>query len=160
MAQTLAQMATKRRFIDVPCAGCGEIRHVRKTRTLSKYHRECYPGRIPNKHCSGCGIEIEPSKRHPGKCRPCYLESAKYFQARTYHQRLYGISRAEFEDLLLSQEGKCKICQRKMNRPHTDHDHISGRVRGLLCSTCNSGLGCFGDIPEFLRRAADYLECK
>jgi hypothetical protein len=161
MAQTLAQMATGDRHIrvDVPCYKCGKVRSIRKS-AISSFCRTCLPGRKPNQNCSKCGTVIEPSRRHPGKCRPCYLASAKYYQAQSYHHRLYGISRVEFNDLFLSQEGKCRICQRKMNRPHTDHDHVSGRVRGLLCSTCNTGLGSFGDMPEVLRRAADYLEGK
>jgi Recombination endonuclease VII len=69
------------------------------------------------------------------------------------------------------QGGKCFICLKRIDlfkttdkpRPHTDHDHKSGLVRGLLCSQCNRALGKVMDPrwqwnPESLRRAAMYLE--
>jgi len=40
---------------------------------------------------------------------------------------------------------------------HVDHDHITGALRGLLCSACNTGLGFFRDHPELLKRAIEYL---
>lgn len=53
--------------------------------------------------------------------------------------------------------GTCPIC----SRPRVlvvDHRHACGTVRGLICDTCNRGLGMFADDPAVLRRAADYLE--
>ncbi len=62
-------------------------------------------------------------------------------------------------------DGECPICGILMDwegprkyRPHLDHDHISGEVRGLLCHMCNVGLGHFLDNPTTLRSAARYLE--
>lgn len=63
------------------------------------------------------------------------------------------------------QHGECAICQvpltiepgRQGDAAHVDHDHTTGRVRGLLCVTCNSGIGHLDDDPYLLRKAADYL---
>ncbi len=44
-----------------------------------------------------------------------------------------------------------------MQTPHIDHDHSTGKVRGLLCSCCNTGIGMFKDNPDVLDRAAFYL---
>lgn len=71
----------------------------------------------------------------------------------------YGITITDYEALLHKQNGKCAICGQK-SKDHTlavDHCHRTRRVRGLLCSQCNQGLGRFKDKPELLRRAIAYL---
>jgi hypothetical protein len=55
-------------------------------------------------------------------------------------------------------QGPCVICGRDTTNLHADHDHQTGQERGLLCSSCNRGLGLFQDQPELLRKAAVYLE--
>lgn len=69
----------------------------------------------------------------------------------------YGLTVEEHSAILASQDGQCAIC---WNEPatHTDHDHSTGRVRGLLCSKCNLGLGLFGDDPARLEAASLYLK--
>jgi len=74
----------------------------------------------------------------------------------------YGISRADYAELLSRQDGKCAICgtdkpSGHYKRFHVDHEHESHKVRGLLCHSCNIGLGHFRDLPERLEAAARYL---
>jgi len=78
-------------------------------------------------------------------------------------QYLYGVSPEQYAAMLEAQGGQCAICDSdqwpgKGNSPHVDHEHATGKVRGLLCTNCNNGLGNFGDDPARLRAAADYLE--
>lgn len=69
----------------------------------------------------------------------------------------YDLSIEEYERMLKAQDGKCAICRK--DRPlHVDHDHKTGKVRGLLCSPCNRGLGHFEDCVENLESAAEYLK--
>jgi hypothetical protein len=68
----------------------------------------------------------------------------------------YGVSEPYVDLMSVLQRGLCLVC---MDRPHThiDHDHVSGEIRGLLCSGCNTGMGQFKDDPVVIKRAVDYL---
>lgn len=73
----------------------------------------------------------------------------------------YPLIQSEYILLYSRQKGKCAICNisiEKDNRStHVDHDHKTGKVRGILCAPCNYGLGCFRDNSSFLKKAIDYL---
>lgn len=66
----------------------------------------------------------------------------------------------EYIKLAKSQQNKCAICFKKAGsrRLAIDHDHKTGKVRGLLCSKCNRALGYLNDDKELLRKAIIYLE--
>lgn len=79
---------------------------------------------------------------------------------KSYLKRKYGITPEEYDRLLAEQDGRCAICRRRPRDDisfHVDHDHVTGRVRGLLCFPCNNALGDFDDSPVVLARAADYV---
>lgn len=78
-------------------------------------------------------------------------------------RRMYGINDADYDTLFEAQGGKCAICGsadsgRKGQPLFVDHDHSTGKVRGLLCWPCNRGLGFLGDDAEGVRKALVYLE--
>lgn len=76
---------------------------------------------------------------------------------RNYHlYRRYGLGAGEVEQLAESQAGLCGICQQDP-ASQVDHDHMTRRVRGLLCDGCNGGLGAFQDDPTLIQAAIDYL---
>lgn len=92
-----------------------------------------------------------------------YQKDPEYRAKRAAYVRksLYGISQEGFDLLFVKQNGLCAICG--TNDPgkkgfHVDHDHVTGKVRWLLCGHCNLGLGHFRDNPEILRKAAAALE--
>lgn len=68
---------------------------------------------------------------------------------------MYGVAPKEYEHMLASQNGCCKICQRPMRKPCVDHDHLTGRVRGLLCTKCNCVLAMADDSINTLIFAID-----
>ena len=71
----------------------------------------------------------------------------------------YGLTSEQFEDMRLAQEGRCAICRiEALPRLHIDHNHKTGKVRGLLCGNCNKGIGLLRDNPDFLQSAMEYLQ--
>ena len=95
-----------------------------------------------------------------------YRDSDSYrHNKRAYALRRYGITPDQFDAMLSSQGGRCAICRKQPRGDwrnnkflHVDHNHTTGRVRGLLCPECNTSIGKMNDSPEQLRRAAAYLE--
>lgn len=79
----------------------------------------------------------------------------------------YGIGLEDYNRLLVQQGGVCAICERPERVKHgktkkvaplaVDHCHDTGRVRGLLCFSCNVALGKFGDSEKMLKKALDYV---
>lgn len=98
-------------------------------------------------------------------CKPCHSvqgreNRTKNHGSRGYHlKRRYGITQEDFNRLLEQQQGACAICNTGAGEKpwHVDHDHSTGRVRGILCHSCNTALGNFKDSTELLRSALDYL---
>lgn len=81
--------------------------------------------------------------------------------SRTYQLKTkYGITPNEYNSLLENQNHVCAICKTNGNgkRLAVDHDHKTGRVRGLLCNRCNISLGAFNDDKELLLKSILYLE--
>lgn len=77
------------------------------------------------------------------------------------HLRItYGISREDFDKILAVQGYACAICRDGLTveTAHVDHCHQANVIRGLLCFSCNTGIGKFGDNPVRLRTAAQYVE--
>lgn len=119
------------------------------------------------RQCANCGISL-PTKRfkHPADpyCPKCMEASytAPYWRDALAKDSLGGralpanardIRRALYE----KQRGICAICKRGDAALVVDHDHDTGFVRGLLCNSCNNGLGNFRDDPDVLANARDYL---
>ena len=89
---------------------------------------------------------------------PETIRSHKYFGN-------YGIRLEDYERLFREQGGVCAICggppgNAKSPHFHVDHDHETGQVRGLLCHSCNTGIGSLKDNPDLLRKAVEYIERK
>lgn len=134
---------------------------------------------MANKECIKCKNTFDvtlfykrttPSIRYSSKCKECVKEERKEnhkpLQKKNYDLvRTYNITINDFKVMFDKQEGKCKICSnliRFMSEDKTkaacvDHCHTTGKVRGLLCHSCNRGLGLFQDSKSNLEKALQYL---
>lgn len=124
----------------------------------------------PSKTCNVCKTDKPVAEYHRCKsrkdgraatCKVCWVGVNRDSQLKLK----YGITAAEYDELLAAQDSRCAICGLpETNGRHAnmklavDHCHTTNTIRGLLCSDCNNGLGRFKDDPELLLRAAAYLK--
>lgn len=95
-----------------------------------------------------------------------YAKQPRVKQARweRHLRENYQLTPEQFNALWVKQNGQCAICEihlmpkgRKLDAVTIDHNHDTGEVRGLLCRSCNHGIGHLKDDPKVLRKAAEYL---
>ena len=140
---------------------CYACAHRRSTQEGDRYANRTAP-------CAKCNAS--EWSRH-GWCKPCRRASSARFQKspkgqesyrKSHLRKRYGVTPEFVDALLLAQGGVCAICKRDKHQRqrnwHIDHDHVTGAVRGVLCATCNQGLGQFKDSADMLRSAAAYLD--
>jgi Recombination endonuclease VII len=108
----------------------------------------------------------EQAKRHRETFRERAGSRLKELQRKWGLKHAYGIDVETYERLYNKQNGLCAICKKSevarlrgvVKRLSVDHCHKTGKVRGLLCTACNSVLGHAFDDPEVLRSAIAYLQ--
>lgn len=132
-----------------------------------RHRRDGDQGRPLCEWCSASLTDATAKWRKRYCSKECRELSDRQRRQDTYREtwlRKYGLTVAEYDGLLVAQGGGCAICDSRDPRGrakspyfHVDHDHGTGRVRGLLCAPCNTGLGSFGDDPARLRSAIAYL---
>lgn len=125
-----------------------------------------------NKGSGGCKRGHDPSLyiRLPSGvyvCLGCTRENgAKYREKNRNRIRInnrvkrYGITIEQLKNFWNAQEGTCAICGEMLDKKkyRIDHNHTSGKVRGLLCSSCNAAIGLLKDSPEVISNAVRYLK--
>jgi hypothetical protein len=143
------------------CTRCGEMKDITefwpkygKARTISSWCKRCH---------SVDGVAREQRRKAESEeFRAQRRESARALRFR----KKFGITRADYDQMLAAQGGVCAICgsdERSINQGvermlAVDHDHNTGKVRGILCERCNRAIGLLKDSPAILRRAANYIE--
>ncbi|MEU7568121.1 endonuclease domain-containing protein [Streptomyces fradiae] len=144
------------------CRPCGAEYHQQRQLARGKKVRPRVPVPAGHKYCRQCGM-IKPHgewdrNRSASDGLSTACKECRRAKARAAHlKRQYGLTEAEREELIREQGGVCVICLSA--RPeHVDHCHETGRVRGVLCFSCNAALGQLKDRPAAMRRAADYVE--
>lgn len=156
------------------CLRCNEAFETMPHRPASYCSAHCYhegrkeatAGRT-EKPCSRCKV-VKPladfqfdkttSDRIKAACRECTNGDYRAW----FIKSRYGISLEEYATMLEQQGGVCAICGTDETFDGksfpVDHDHTTGKVRGILCGSCNLGIGQLGDDPDRLIAAAEYLK--
>ena len=130
------------------CRKCGEVKNL-----LESFYRQRKDSTLKSSYsyeCKECTVERVKKNHNPSRSRQLHLK------------RKYGLTFAEFDKMLTEQNESCEICKSsvaggKSNRFMVDHDHKTGRVRGLLCKSCNIALGEVNDDLTTLKNMINYL---
>jgi hypothetical protein len=132
----------------------------KKEKSESEYHYRSIDSKKLNSWCKDCkNISRKERRRHTPDCK----KKAKQY----YLKQWYGLSVEQYESMYEKQKGSCAICNvllsltqdgPKGNRVHVDHCHRTGKVRGLLCTKCNTILGMANDNASTLAAAIIYLD--
>lgn len=111
-------------------------------------------------------VDSRSKTGYQSRCKECQQlvkkEMAAYYRERHLMAK-YGITHADYEEMLAQQENKCAICgiEEKYcenQRLAVDHNHETGQVRALLCKKCNQAIGLLQDSASFAWNAYKYLE--
>lgn len=97
--------------------------------------------------------EFDIDRSRPGgrapRCKPCMRFAAKLSTYKITEDQYYALPGAD---------GKCAICEQPNSKPYIDHCHATGKVRGVLCPSCNTAIGLLKDDPDLIGRAINYLK--
>lgn len=129
-------------------------RPLRRCRACERTRLAAWKAAHPDK-----AAQYRATREHKAKTDP---ETRAHLSKQRKRARLksrYGLTPSGFLGFYKEQAGLCAICGGPPGKQglHVDHDHATGRVRGLLCFDCNSGLGKFRDHVGLLLRAVTYL---
>lgn len=126
------------------CSGC------KARKPLTDFHRANTRGDGRQRHCRACAAR---------RAREYAIQNAPAIRRR-HRQSTYGLTHEQFTALYVRQGCACGICGTVVlpSKIHVDHDHQTGKVRGLLCGLCNRGLGLFKDSVTRLRAAVRYAK--
>jgi hypothetical protein len=115
--------------------------------------------------CKDCGSTTRKLKPPGPRCASCAKLERERASKRKHELsviRKYGLAPGEYDALYSYQQGRCYICRRakgKTKRLAVDHDHKTGKVRGLLCGPCNREvIGWARDDVSFFHRCVEYHE--
>lgn len=128
-----------------------------------------WSGRGAQPSCPDCTAKIRRAKKdrmNASRREGGHLVEVARVRQRKYNLRKYKLTAEQFAEMFEAQGGVCAICGngvdpdgiRSTANLHVDHNHVTGKIRGLLCHGCNQGIGRFKDDPERLMAAARYLK--
>ena len=109
--------------------------------------------------------DIEKRNKNRSEYRKKHPESTKRSIKKSRLKRLYNLTLEQYNEMLKKQDLKCAICNEPLDlqNPHgvnIDHNHLTGKIRGILCNKCNLAIGLLRDNPEYIYKAYKYIKRK
>jgi len=135
------------------CAKC------KQSKNRDEFHKDSSSARGATYYCKECA-NATSRKHHARRMKTDrrYKESKR----ESYLRFKYGIGCEEYEELLSKQDHTCAVCGKELKsrggHTHLDHDHITGKIRGMLCTNCNRGIGHLQESITVLEAAVVYLK--
>lgn len=132
------------------CSGC--------QKELSKHLFANYAWKLRHPYCKDCmSIANYKSKIKNKDTSEEYKIKSAQTSRQSYLRKTWGITLEEYDELVKSQSGLCSICKIKPDILHIDHNHDTGKIRSLLCSNCNRGIGHLKESITILESAIAYI---
>lgn len=135
----------------------------RKKKDISEFHKNSCAKDGHHTRCKVC--QTKSVKMHYQKNRQATIARVKaHYKSNKdeMYRKKYGLYPGEYTVLAEKQNNACAICgtkQEDLDRSlAVDHDHVTGIIRGLLCGSCNRGIGYFKDSIERLEKTIEYLK--
>lgn len=133
------------------CSKCKE------TKLVKHFHNNKSTKDGKSGYCKECRKIVTPEQRERDN-----RKRREEQRPRKYVLKKFNMTIEDYETLLIEQNGCCAICNRHHSeftrRMPLDHDHTTNAVRGILCDTCNLGLGIFNDDINQLKKLLTYLK--
>lgn len=143
-----------------------------KEKRLKHYFtgKPCVRGHVNKRYtntrsCVECGLEDQRSPKGLIYHQDYRSQSTRKRAQKEWHlKKNYSMTMDDFDKKMAEQSNTCEICNRPFDFdttsvfPHVDHNHLTGKVRGIICNPCNSILGLAKEKIETLVNAASYLE--
>jgi hypothetical protein len=129
-------------------------------RAKAAAYRAAHPERVKASKTAYIAANRERVRIGKNGYRARHPERVKQLERSSLLCRLYGITPEGIAVLREAQCGRCAICSEPLTKGHgchVDHDHVTGKVRGLLCGKCNTGIGMLHDSPALVAAAFGYL---
>tara|TARA_R110000772_G_scaffold2311_11_gene8024 strand:- start:5908 stop:6441 length:534 start_codon:yes stop_codon:yes gene_type:complete len=148
---------TKRYVSNYNCVSCqnNKTNKYAKTDTAKNRHKIYISGRLDERKAAQ--KKYQATYKGQAHTKDYYKNNKDKYRDSTL-KRTYGISLAEYNDMLKAQDNTCAICDGTSKKNlHVDHDHATGEVRGLLCHGCNTALGLLNESKDTMRKMVNYI---
>jgi hypothetical protein len=146
------------------CKICNQYKDISNFHPKGYYCRECRNEK-QRQYWANLPIEVRRSRQMKSEAQKRYrennLEKTKLIARKGHIKRKFGITLEEYDLMLNSQNGVCAICQLTCDSGYSlavDHNHKTGKIRGLLCKNCNTAIGLLKENTDVMIKAVQYLK--